>query len=390
MAGIDHGAFLDIGGGQRGRIERLAFGLNHHDFLKPVLGGELEVALVVGRYGHDRAGAVVVEHEVGRKDRHLEAGDRIEAVLAGKDALLLVAVGSAGDLVVLQSLGHELVDGGFLFGALGQLLDQRVFGRDAHEGRAEERVGAGGEDLDFLVAIFELEADQRAFAAADPVLLHGQHAFGPAVLELLDVVEQFLGVGRDLEVPLVVLLQDDLAVAAPALAVFDLLVGQHRVAALAPVQKAAAAIDQALLIHLDEEELFPAVVFGVAGGDLAVPVVAQAQALELDLHVLDVLVGPLAGVHVAGDGGVFGRHAEGVEAHGMQHVETLHALVARHDVADGVVAHVAHVDAARGVGEHLQQVVFGLGGVFGDLEKLVALPGLLPPGLKLLRLIFHL
>jgi uncharacterized pyridoxal phosphate-containing UPF0001 family protein len=55
--------------------------------------------------------------------------------------------------------------------------------------------------------------------------------------------------------------------------------------------------------------------------------------------------------------GVLGRHAEGVPAHRVQHVEAAGALVARDDVAHRVVAHVAHVDAPRRIGEHFEHVV---------------------------------
>ena len=42
--------------------------------------GELEVALVVRRHGHDRAGAVADEHVVGDPDRHRLAVHRIDRV----------------------------------------------------------------------------------------------------------------------------------------------------------------------------------------------------------------------------------------------------------------------------------------------------------------------
>ena len=57
-------------------------------------------------------------------------------------------------------------------------------------------------------------------------------------------------------------------------------------------------------------------------------------------------------------GGILGRHAERVPAHRVDDVEALGPAVARHHVAHGVVAHVAHVDAPRRIGEHLEDVVF--------------------------------
>jgi hypothetical protein len=57
-------------------------------------------------------------------------------------------------------------------------------------------------------------------------------------------------------------------------------------------------------------------------------------------------------------GGVLGRQAEGVPAHRVQHVEALGALVARDHVAHRIVADMAHMDAPRRIGEHLEHVVF--------------------------------
>jgi hypothetical protein len=61
----------------------------------------------------------------------------------------------------------------------------------------------------------------------------------------------------------------------------------------------------------------------------------------------------------------------------LQDVVTLHAVVARQDIADGVVAHMAHVQLARGVREHGQAVVFGLGRIFGGPVGLFLFPVLL-------------
>ena len=85
-------------------------------------------------------------------------------------------------------------------------------------------------------------------------------------------------------------------------------------------------------------------------------------------------------MHAAFAGGVLGRQAERVPAHRMHDREAARPLVAGDHVAQGVVAHMAHVDLAAGIGKHLQHVVFRLAvrrhifhaeaGAFG--------PGLLP------------
>ena len=66
------------------------------------------------------------------------------------------------------------------------------------------------------------------------------------------------------------------------------------------------------------------------------------------------------------DRGVLGGQAEGVVAHRAQHLEAAAAAQVRDDVADRVVEDVPHVQLARGVREHLDDV--GLAGVL-DLAR---------------------
>ena len=75
---------------------------------------------------------------------------------------------------------------------------------------------------------------------------------------------------------------------------------------------------------------------------------------------------------------VLRRQSEGIPAHRMKRVEAAHALVARHHVTDGIIAHVTHVDAARRIGKHFENVVFRLGGVLADLKRLLGFPDALP------------
>ena len=167
-------------------------------------------------------------------------------------------------------------------------------------------------------------------------------------------------------------------VAPPAGAVDHLFTGEHGLAVVAPVDRGLLAVDEPALEHLQKEQLFPAVVVRAAGGQFPVPVVAQPHGLELGAHVGDIVPGPGGRVNAALHGGVLGGQTEGVPAHGVEDVQALHALVAGDDIADGVVAHMPHVDAARGVGEHLEDVVFFPAGLCVDLEGLVPLPALLP------------
>ena len=141
--------------------------------------------------------------------------------------------------------------------------------------------------------------------------------------------------------------------ATPAFAFGYLLVRQNRFTVRAPVNRAVASLDQAALVHLQEDPLAPAIVLRVASNNGAVPVVGKAHALEAGLLRFDVGVRPLGRVRIVLDGRVLGRKAECVPAHGVQHVVAAHGVVASRYVADGVVANVTHVNVARRVREHL-------------------------------------
>ena len=78
------------------------------------------------------------------------------------------------------------------------------------------------------------------------------------------------------------------------------------------------------------------------------------------------------------DGGVFRGQAKSVEADGMQHVETAHAGLARHSVADGVIACMPHVQVARRIREHLENVLLGLGRIGVHGKEIALLPCLHP------------
>ena len=235
----------------------------------------------------------------------------------------------------------------------------------------------------------ECEAHQQALGAADPVLLHQPDFFRPAV-ERVERVEQILGKRRDLEKPLRQLALLDQRAGAPAAAVDHLLVGQHRLIDRIPVHLRLAPLDQAGAQEVEEHLLLVPVIGRIAGRDLAAPVERQPHRLQLRLHRRDVLVGPFLGMDLALDCRVLGRHAEGVPAHRMQHGKPHRPLHPRHHIAHGVIAHVAHMDAPRRIGEHLQHVVFWLvrrsalaRSRIGRGEDAALFPGFLPAGLGL-------
>ncbi len=170
--------------------------------------------------------------------------------------------------------------------------------------------------------------------------------------------QQFLGIVGDLEEPLrQFALLDDRA-GAPAAAVDDLLVGEHGVVDRIPVDLRFLARDQPGGEEIQEQLLLMPVIGGIAGGDLARPVERQAHRLELRAHrrrywrrsisagcVLFCIAAFSAGMPNAS------------QPIGCRTLKPLRALVARHDVAHRVVAHMPHVDAPGRIGEHLEHVI---------------------------------
>ncbi|MNS52788.1 hypothetical protein D3C72_855150 [compost metagenome] len=347
--------------------------------------GELPVTLVMPGHGHDGARAVGGEHVVRDPDRNFLAVGRVHGHGAGERAGLLLGEIRAVQVALERGLLLVSRDGGLL-GLGGDLVDERVLGGQNRVGRAEERVRAGGEDREAVLGAGDLEGHLGAFRAADPVALHLLDVLGP--VEVVEAVEELLGVGGDLEDPLAHGLAHDGVAAALALAVDDLLVGQDRLELGAPVDHHLRLVGQSGLVELQENPLGPLEVARVGGADLAVPVVAEAQGLDLAAEVVLVALGDDRRLLTGGDRRLLGGQAEGVPAHRVQHVEPAHALVARDDVRGRVAFRVADVQTgARRIREHVQDVELGLVRVLAGLEGLVFLPVTLPLGFDLLGIV---
>ena len=323
-----------------------------------ILPGEVQVALVMGRAAEDGARAVVHEDEVGDPDGQFEGGvegvadpqARIEAQLLGGLDLGL------GD----RAAPAGVDEGGSLGTARRDFRRQGMVGGHAHEGGAEQGVRSGRIDFQPVRSrrIGEAEGETGPPGPANPVLLHDPDLLGPA-LQGLQVVGQGVGVVGDPQEPLAqpALLHD--RAGSPAPAVDDLLVGQDRLVHRIPVDQALLAIDQALLEQVQEPGLLAPVIAHVAGRELPRPVDGQAKFLQLVPHPADVVVGPALGVDATLHGGVLCGQAKGIPAHGVKDIEAPGALVPRDHVAEGVVAHMTHVQPARRIGEHLEDVVLG-------------------------------
>ena len=191
-----------------------------------VAAGELEVALVVGGHGHDRAGPVLHQHVVGDEHRDPLAVDGVDDGAAEPDAGLLAFVVPALAGRFAERGGDVVADLRGVRRALDQAVEIGVLGSEDEEGGAVERVGPGREDGEVDLRLLAPEDCLGALGAADPVALHRHDVLGPG-LEAIEVGEQAIGVVGDPEVPLLELLRHDLGPAALAAAVDHLLVGEH-------------------------------------------------------------------------------------------------------------------------------------------------------------------
>jgi hypothetical protein len=174
---------------------------------------------------------------------------------------------------------------------------------------------------------------------------------------------------------------------APAAAVDHLLVGKHGLVDRVPVHHRVAAIGEAFLHQSHEHPLLVHVVGRAAGGEFARPVDRVAHRLQLRAHVLDVGVGPFGRRGLVLDRGVLGRQAERVPAHRLQHVAAVHALEAADHVADGVVAHVPHVQRTGGIRQHRQAIELRTGIVLPHLVRAARIPVSLRGGFQRARLV---
>ena len=371
-------------GGHRVRLVRGDDDLDR----QPELQREVQVALVVRGDRHDRPGAVVRQHVVRRPHRDPLAVHRVDRVHAQEDAGLL-PVGrlplDVGQLAHLRQVRLEL--GPLRVGA--QLGRQRRVGRDHHERRPEQRVGACRVDGDRLGAALHDEVDVGPGRPADPVALHRQHPVRPVALQRGGVRQQPVGVLGDLEVPLGQHPADDLVAAPLAPAVDDLLVGQHGLVVRAPVDVAALAVGQPAVVEPQEQPLVPAVVLGVAGRQPPRPVERRRVPAEGRRLRLDVLVRPVRGVGVVPDRRVLRGQPERVPPDRVQHVLPAQEPVPGHRVADRVRLGVPHVQVTRRVREHVDQVepLARVIGVVAGAERVDVRPAGLPLVLDVARVV---
>ena len=270
LARAHHDALVVVCLGHRIGVALIARRLDDDADRQAVLAGELEVALVVRRHAHDRAGSVLHQHVRRHEARDALVVHRIDRADAQRQPLARGRLVVRGSRVPLQAV-QELLDRLGGPAALRQGRHQRVLGREHEERDSPQRVGPRREDGDLVAGLVDAERDLGTLGPADPVPLLCQHPVGPVPLQLSHVVQQAVGVVGDLEEPLDQVAADDQRVAALAAAADDLLVGQDGLVHRAPVRRRKPPVGQPAVEQLQEEPLRPVVVVGVTGVELRGP-----------------------------------------------------------------------------------------------------------------------
>ena len=146
---------------------------------------------------------------------------------------------------------------------------------------------------------------------------------------------------------------------APALAVFDLFVGEDSLIFWTPPLIGFFLIGEAFFVKLKEAPLGPFVVFWIGSVDFAVPVDGIAKAFGLFAEVGDVGFGHFLRCDTGFDGVIFGWEAKGVVAEWTHNIKTLLCVESGEDVNDSKITNVPNMKAGtRWVREHLGDVHF--------------------------------
>ena len=329
------------------------------------------------RNRHDGTGSVIHHNVVGDENRNFLSVYRVDAVASGEYAGLLLRQRSSLDFGLVLTFFLICFYCSFILRAVSEFRYKRMFRGQNHVGYAEQRVRTRGVNLKLLFEVLNLKGHFRTGGTADPVLLHQLYLFRPA-RHFVQVLQQTIRIIGNLQIPLRQALLCHRCVAALTAAVHYLLVRQYGLAARTPVYRIVLLVCQSLVIELDENPLHPLVILFLASGNFPVPVVAEAQALQLTVHFRNVAVRPNCRMNIILNSRVFCRQSEGVPSHRMQNIVSLQSLETCNYVSDGVVPHMSHVQLTGRIRKHFQNVILLFVVILHGLERIFFFPYVLP------------
>ena len=282
-----------------------------------------------------------------------------------------------------------------------------------HVSRAEQRIRPRGENGDSLSAPRHGKIHLRALAPPDPIALVQLDRLRP--VQPVQFIDEPLRKRRNAQHPLPHRTPLHGEASDLRFTIHDFLICQHRAELRAPIHGRVRNVGQPhtvrvltlvgrdmfrairrriepCIVELHENPLRPFEIAGVRGVHLALPVVAEADGLELLFEVRDVCLRRGARMLAGLDCVLLRRQAESVPSHRMQHIEAAHLFIPPDDVRGRVAFGVTDMQtlAAR-IREHIEHIVFrlrrveaGFAGI-GDVECLLLIPNALPLRLKLVE-----
>ena len=138
----------------------------------------------MGRHTHDSAGAIFEQYIIGDPDLHFFAIEGVDGVSAGEHAFFFHIRRGPVDFAQLANLGDKFPYGRLFRLAGDEFFHQRMFRRQHHIGHAKGRVRPRRINRNLFAQFRNVKTELGAFAATDPIFLHGADPFGPAAQQI--------------------------------------------------------------------------------------------------------------------------------------------------------------------------------------------------------------
>ena len=140
-------------------VSRLGARFLHHLNNRQVeMTGKSEVAAVVGRHGHDGAGAIAHQHVVGNPDGQLGTRDGVDAIGTRESATHLAHLGHTLAFAAVLSAGDVFLHLGALL-RRGDFRNQLMLGSQHHERSAKQGIRTRGKHFQINAFSVHLEND---------------------------------------------------------------------------------------------------------------------------------------------------------------------------------------------------------------------------------------
>ncbi len=337
--------------------------------------GKIIISLIMRRNRHDCAGTVAGQNIIRNKNGNLFAVKRVN----GFYSLKL----NAGFAVFLRTLQIGLLGGCFDISPnfVGILEFIHVFPhklmlrRQNHISYAESGIWPRRKHSQFVIAEFKVKLG--AFRTTDPVNLLRLDAVDK--IQIVQIVNQAVGVFGNRDHPLFFILAYDLRAAAFATAVDNFFVGQADFAGRTPVDGYFVFVGQTFFEEFDKHPLRPFVIFRIAGADTSVPIETKAERFQLLGKRRNIGRRRNCRMHAGFNGVVLGRQTKSVKTHRIKYVEPLHSFLAGNHVKSGIRARMSDMQpGTRRIRELDQSVELLFVPVYFDTIGFFFIPNCLP------------